>query len=131
MMKKFWSIIFAVLLCNIISLSVSTDGEREYLSYQSNCFICQQGTTSYFDCASDFTRLEQPEFVAVIVNTTNATEAQWGEKNSASNGGKVSQNNQRKYLGNSLFISLARSLSVVDFSRAIDRYVYAFRHIII
>ena len=130
-MKKLWNIIFLLLFCNIISLFVLANGENEYSIQQNNCCISQQQTLPSLDTTPDFTILQQPESVATIANRTNSVESNVTVKTASSNNNKFSHSDQRKYINSSRIALVIQNNSEIGFSRAIDHYVYAFRHIII
>lgn len=130
-MKKLWNIIFLLLFCNITSLLVLANGENEYSIQQNNCCISQQQTLPSFDTTPDFSILQQPESVATIANRTNSVESNVTVKTASSNNNKFSHSDQRKYINSSRIALVIYNNSAIVFSRAIDHYVYAFRHIII
>ncbi len=130
-MKKFWGIICTLLICNFVSLSISAGSEHKYALQQNTYCIWQQLPQTTLEKTSDFSLLEQPESVAVAVNNTNASESDTSIKNSSSGYGRFGQNNHRKYIGNSHISSSTHISALIGFSRAIDHYVYEFRHIII
>ena len=130
-MKKLWNIIFLLLFCNIISLFVLANGENEYSIQQNNCCISQQQTLPSLDTTPDFSILQQPESVATIANRTNSVESNVTVKTASSNNNKFSHSDQRKYINSSRIALVICNNSAIVFSRAIDHYVYAFRHIII
>ncbi len=130
-MKKLWNIIFLLLFCNITSLFVPANGENEYSIQQNNCCISQQQTLPSFDTTPDFTILQQPESVATIANRTNSVESNVTVKTASSNNNKFNHSDQRKYINSSRIALVICNNYAIVFSRAIDHYVYAFRHIII
>ena len=130
-MKKLWNIIFLLLLCNITSLLVLTNGENEFSIQQNDCCISQQQTLPSFDTTPDFTMLQQPESVATIDCRTNSVESNVTLKTSSSSNNKFSHSDQRKYMSGSRITLVVYNNSTIGFSRAIDHYVYALRHIII
>lgn len=130
-MKKLWNIIFLLLLCNITSLLVLANGENDCSILQNGCCISQQHTLPSLDTTPDFTMLQQPESVATIGSRTNSVESNISVKTSSSNNNKFSHSDQRKYINSSRIALVIQNNSVIVFSRAIDHYVYAFRHIII
>ena len=130
-MKKLWNIIFLLLFCNITSLFVLANGENEYSIQQNNCCISQQQTLPSLDTTPDFSILQQPESVATIANRTNSVESNVTVKTASSNNNKFSHSDQRKYINSSRIALVICNNSAIVFSRAIDHYVYAFRHIII
>lgn len=130
-MKKLWNIIFLLLFCNITSLLVLANGENEYSIQQNDCCISQQQTLPSLDTTPDFTILQQPESVATIANRTNSVESNVTVKTASSNNNKFSHSDLRKYINSSRIALVIYNNSTIVFSRAIDHYVYAFRHIII
>lgn len=130
-MKKLWNIIFLLLFCNITSLLVLANGENEYSIQQNDCCISQQQTLPSLDTTPDFTILQQPESVATIANRTNSVESNVTVKTASSNNNKFSHSDLRKYINSSRIALVIYNNSAIVFSRAIDHYVYAFRHIII
>lgn len=129
-MKKLWSIFLLLLVCNITSLLVLANGENEYSIQQTVCCISQQQTLPSLDTTPDFT-LQQPESVAVAVSRTDSAESSVTAKTSTSNNSKFSHSEQRKYLNFNHVALIIHNYTVIGFSRAIDHYIYAFRHIII
>lgn len=130
-MKRFWNIILLLLLCNITSLLVLANSENGYSIQQDICYISQQQTLPSLDTSPDFTMLQQPECVATIANTTNSIESNVTFKTTSSSNNKFSYNDQRKYIDSSRISLVIYSSSAIVFSRAIDHYIYALRHIII
>lgn len=130
-MEKLWNIIFLLLLCNIVSLLVLANGENEYFHPANDCCISQQQTLPSLDTTPDFTILQQPESVATIANRTNSVESNVTVKTASSNNNKFSHSDQRKCINSSRIALVIYNNSAIVFSRAIDHYIYAFRHIII
>lgn len=129
-MKKLWCIIIAVLACNIISLLALANNEHISTSHPVECCISQQHSSTLLNNDSN-TTLQQPESVAIVSLRTNISESNTSTKDGHSNNNKLNNYSHRKYtkydnVGFVVFYDIA-----IAFSRAIDHYIYAFRHIII
>ena len=130
-MKKLWCTIFAILACNIISLFVMTSNEETYATQQNTCCISQQDNCLTLNNDSNITLLEQPESVAVVNSRTEVVESNTSAKNDSSGNSKFNHNDQRKHCSKHQAEVVAYNYASIGFSRAIDHYIYAFRHIII
>ena len=126
-----WSILFAILACNIISLFVLSNDEHTYTTQQNTYSISQQHDYSTLNNDMGFSFMQQPESVAVINSRTEVVESNISAKNNTSNNSKFNHNNQRRHDFIHRAKVIAYNIASIGFSRAIDHYVYAFRHIII
>lgn len=116
-MKRFLVILFALLVCNVVSLCVTTDPPlsehtREIVMHSETIVLQQSGSMGFVT----------PETHSVNLQTA-----------------KVNQTNHQAHTlvahaGGSHSLNLAiaiRNSHVVGFSRSVDKYIYALRRIII
>lgn len=130
-MKKFWGILSVLLVCNIVSLFALADGEHKYSDQERHYRILQQFNSSTLDTPSDFAFSEQPTNVAIVANQISVTESNSAAKTSTSSSSKLHPYTYRKYTGISHLMVVIYNNTTICFTRAIDCYVYALRHIII
>lgn len=137
-MKKLIGLIFALLVCGLVAAHRVADGGAERSASEAVCAVAvtvDGSTVLHALTASEDGSLALQRLldeVAVIVSSADMAAGKTSAKSNCSKwcrecNGRLRRHTQRV----SEEAALYRSSGVVAFTRAIDHYVYAFRHIII
>ena len=133
-MKKLIGLIFTLLVCGLVAPHRVADGGAERFASEAACAAVDSSTDNHALAAAEDGSLALQRLldgVAVIVPSADMAAGKTSAKNDCSKwcrgcNGRLRRHTQRV----SEEAALCRS-GVAAFARAIDHYVYAFRHIII
>ena len=128
-MRKLWSILLFVMLCNVASL-VARDSMHEVLTADDiQCFIGEQEEHTLNNSYPTYS-LHQSETISVVTARTSASEGNTA-KHSVSAHNKSYLTERSGWLCSKAYITSHKEPFAHLFSRIKDHYIYALRHIII
>ena len=133
-MKKLIGLIFPLLVCGLVAAHRVADGGAERSASEAVCAAVDSSTDNHALATTEDGSLALQRLldeVAIIVSSADMAAGKTSAKNDCGKwcrecGGRLRRHTQRV----SEEAVLCRS-GVAAFARAIDHYVYAFRHIII
>ena len=122
-MKRFWNILFLVLICNIAALVVRVD----YAVREGEPTVAEITAEQNAECVvatpSDFEQLRNPEtFVAIVNNNV-------GKSISNQNHKFYNAEHSEKFFSCKALCVINKGGHKLNFSRAADHYIYELRHI--
>lgn len=136
-MKKLIGLIFALLVCGLVAPHQVADGGAERSASEAACAVAvtvDSSTVLHALTASEDGSLALQRLldgVAVIVPSADMAAGKTSAKSNCSKWCKVCAGRLRGHPGRGFEEAALCRSGVAAFARAIDHYVYAFRHIII
>ena len=136
-MKKLIGLIFALLVCGLVTPHQVADGGAEHSASEAACAVAvtvDSSTVLHALTASEDGSLALQRLldgVAVIVPSADMAAGKTSAKSNCSKWCKVFAGRLRGHPGRGFEEATLCRSGVAAFARAIDHYVYAFRHIII
>ena len=129
-MKRFWNILFLVLICNIAALVVRVD----YAVREGEPTVAEITAEQNAECVvatpSNFEQLRNPEtFVAIVNNNVVVTESVTGKSISNQNHKFYNAEHSEKFFSCKALRVINKGGHKLNFSRASDHYIYELRHI--
>ena len=138
-MKKLIGLIFALLVCGLVAPHQVADGGAERFASKAACAVAvaaavDSSTVLHALAASEDGSLALQRLldeVAIIVSSADMAAGKTSAKSNCSKWCKVCAGRLRGHPGRGFEEAALCHSGVAAFARAIDHYVYAFRHIII
>lgn len=136
-MKKLIGLIFALLVCGLVAVHRVADGGAERSASEAACMVAatvDNSSTHHTLAASEDGSLALQRLldeVAIIVPSADMAAGKTSAKSNCSKWCKVCAGRLRGHPGRGFEEAALCRSGVAAFARAIDHYVYAFRHIII
>ena len=136
-MKKLIGLIFSILVCGLVAPPRVADGGAERSASEAVCAVAvtaDSSTVLHALTASEDGSLALQRLldeVAIIVSSADMAAGKTSAKSNCSKWCKVCAGRLRGHPGRGFEEAALCRSGVAAFARAIDHYVYAFRHIII
>lgn len=136
-MKKLTGLIFALLVCGLVAPHQVADGGAERSASEAVCAVAVTADSSTvlhaLAAAEDGSLALQRllDEVAIIVSSADMAAGKTSAKSNCSKWCRVCAGRLRGHPGRGFEEAALCRSGVTAFARAIDHYVYAFRHIII
>ena len=136
-MKKLIGLIFPLLVCGLVAAHRVADGGAERSASEAACAVAvtvDSSTVLHALTASEDGSLALQRLldeVAIIVSSADMAAGKTSAKSNCSKWCKVCAGRLRGHPGRGFEEAALCRSGVAAFARAIDHYVYAFRHIII
>lgn len=136
-MKKLIGLIFSILVCGLVAPHRVADGGTERSASEAVCAVAvtaDSSTVLHALTASEDGSLALQRLldeVAIIVSSADMAAGKTSAKSNCSKWCKVCAGRLRGHPGRGFEEAALCRSGVAAFARAIDHYVYAFRHIII
>lgn len=133
-MKKLIGLIFSILACGLVAPHRVADGGAERSASEAVCAAVDSSTDNHALATTEDGSLALQRLldeVAIIVSSADMAAGKTSAKSNCSKWCKVCAGRLRGHPGRGFEEAALCRSGVAAFARAIDHYVYAFRHIII